>query len=173
MEEVEEEYTNHKNKIFGLIREIRSKKKVGLLLVFGSLPALFKKGAHPLGKISNDKKEMVKPVCSIYNKEAKGELLRIGCDGAVLIDEFGLIYEPSVYLNVNIEKINKNKIKQDYNARHIAALVTSTLTGVTTFTLSENNRRIREFYNGKVVREHPKNILRDFKKRLKKFSRFR
>jgi len=152
------EHNEHRDKIFDLLKEIKREKKIGILVAFGDMDSILRMGIYPIGKRLRDRKieEILKKVCSIYSEEAKKEFERIGKDGAILVDSHGFVYEPSVYLNVDIEAIDdKNKIKPDYCARHIAALVTSVLTSATAFTLSEDTGIIREFHSGVVKRQYP------------------
>lgn len=150
----------YRDRIFELLKEIKLKReqeeKKGILVAFGDLKSILEMGVHPLGKRLGNKKveEILHKVCMIDSPEAQRELERIGRDGAILIDNFGFVYEPSVYLNIDIEAIDKSKIKPDYGARHIAALATSVLTNAIAFTLSEESGVIREFHEGEVKKQH-------------------
>ncbi len=161
--QIEKADSVHKDTIFELLKTVRrGREKRGLLIAYNDFEGVFKMGSFPRGTRRDRKAgEIIKEfmqgsVCSIYSSGAKKEIKRIGKDGAVLIDNLGFIYEPSVYLNVDAERIDKSKIKPDYFARHIAALGTSILTNATTFALSEDTGIIREFYNGIVKRQYPR-----------------
>jgi len=155
---VQSEQDKCKDRIFDLLKEIKREKKIGILVAFGDINSILRMGIYPIGKRLGDRKveEILKKVCTIHSEEAKREFERIGKEGAILVDNSGFVYEPSFYLNVDIDAIDdKNKIKPDYCARHIAALVTSVLTNATAFTLSESTGIIREFHNGVVKRQCP------------------
>ena len=135
-------------RIFKLLREIsESNSNTGLLIVFSDIYNVLKEGAYP--------NEGFEEKVHIYNKRGSEILKEVGgSDGAVLINERGIILSPSVYLNVNIFSIDKKEIKKEYTARHIAALATSASTKALVYTLSEETGKVREFAGGRVRREY-------------------
>ncbi len=153
------EYTEDvtRSRIFEVLRNIRARSKSlneskGAFLIFGRLPEIFDLGFVSLGKEEEEKNEL--ELHGNIHDATIVEKLRNYCgEGAILVDEEGNIYFPSVYVNVNLRKVNKDKIKPEYCARHIAALYVSTATSSTTFSLSESRGIITEFRAGDISRE--------------------
>ncbi|MEK6820291.1 MAG: diadenylate cyclase [Nanoarchaeota archaeon] len=144
-----------RNRIFELLKELsESQSHSGLLIVFSDLTNVLAKGALPIGVKSKTFKDFDE-VGHIYNEEAAKILKKVGIDGAVMVDEEGKIYSPSVYLNVNVLGIDKSQLETEFAARHIAALAISTSTDASVYALSEETSTVREFIGGKVRRRHP------------------
>ncbi len=144
-----------RNKIFDILTEIsESQSHSGLLVVFSDLNNVLAKGALPIGIRQKNFKDFNETV-HIRDENAKRLLKKVGVDGAVLIDDKGFIYSPSVYLNINVLGVDENQIEPEFAARHIAALATSSSTKATVYTLSEETGKVREFIKGKIKRRYP------------------
>ena len=140
-----------RKKIFEILKEIRNMKHNGLLIVFSDLNKIIAKGAIPIGQ----KELNFRKVCHISSQKLPIILTEVGEDGAVLIDDKGYVYSPSVYLNVSVFNIDKDQIHPEFCARHISALSTSSATNAYVYTLSEETNKIREFKKGKIKRQFP------------------
>lgn len=153
-----------RERMFEILKEIRADIKcdkfhcpTGLLIVYSDTSNVLARGAYPIKKTiySEGSEKSFEVVGHMNDDNAKEKLKIIGEDGAVLVDEEGSIYSPSVYLNVNLFSVDPNSIEDDFCARHIAALATSVATKAHVFTLSEETGKVREFVEGKAERQYP------------------